>query len=99
MKNTGKSLDESVKHIAELYRLKLSLSKPDISLQEPQKQLINFIKNRQEFNQKVLERLDQQEQRQSERDKNLMLVLRESLEIKKQIAATKQKWWKFWKKK
>lgn len=96
MREMGKSLDESVQHVASLYRLNLSIAKPDTALQEPKEQLINFIQNQQEFNQKILERLEVQEQRQAERDQNLMHVLRESLETKQQIVASKKKWWKLW---
>lgn len=96
MRDMGKSLDESIQHVASLYRLNLSISKPDTALQEPKEQFMNFIQNQQEFNQKILERLEAQEQRQAERDQNLMLTLRESQEAKKQIAASKKKWWKFW---
>ena len=45
-----------------------------------------------EFNQKLLKRID-------ERDQNLIAVLREIQESKKEIAAANQKqkkWWKFW---
>lgn len=99
MRSMGKSLDESMQHIASLYHAKMSIRQPDISLQEKENQLIEFMKNQQEFNQKILERLETQEQRQSERDQNLMKTLNELQESKKQIAATKQKkWWKFWKK-
>lgn len=96
MRDMGKSLDESIHHVASLYRLNLSIAKPDTALQEPKEQLMNFIQNQQEFNQQILERLEAQEQRQAERDQSLMHVLRESLEAKQQIAASKKKWWKFW---
>lgn len=82
-------------HVVSLYSLNLSIAIPDTALQEPKEQLMNFIQNQQEFNQKNLKRLDVQEQRQAERDRNLMLVLRESQEAKQQIAASKKKWWKF----
>lgn len=98
MKSMGKSLHESIQHIASLYHAKMSIRKPDIPLQEKEKQLMDFIKNQQEFNRKILERLEAQEKRQEERDINLMNALRESQEVKKQIAAVTQKrWWQFWK--
>ena len=60
-----------------------------------------FIKSQEEFNKKILERLEIQEKKQAERDKNLMTALRESKEVKKQIATAAEKkrwkWWKFWK--
>lgn len=90
MKLMGKSLDESVKHVASLYRANLSISQPDTSLQE-ENPMLQFIKSQEEFNKKLLERMDQ-------RDKNLMAAIRELQETKKQIAAaTQKKWWQFWK--
>jgi DNA-binding transcriptional MerR regulator len=97
MKAMGKSLDESIKHIATLYRGNLSISQPAIPLHE-NNPLVEFIKSQNEFNQKILERLEANEIRQIERDKNLLIALRETQEVKKQIAATQQKkWWMFWK--
>lgn len=97
MKATGKSLEESVKHVATLYRSSLSISQPDISLQS-ENVLLEFIRAQHDFNQQILERLEAQEKRQAERDENLMKALRESQEVKKQLAATNQKkWWQFWK--
>lgn len=56
------------------------------------------METQQEFNKKILERLDEQERRQNERDQNLMNVINQSLEMQKQLAAAKQKkWWEFWK--
>lgn len=56
------------------------------------------------FNRELLERLDKQEEyiksSIEERDRKLMLALRETLETKQQLAFTEQeekKWWKFWK--
>lgn len=100
-KSMGKSLDESVKYVASLYRSSLSIAQPDTSLQA-ENVLFEFIKSQHEFNQKILERLEAQEKRQIERDENLVRALRESQEAKKQIAAaatkaTKKKWWHFWK--
>lgn len=51
------------------------------------------LDRQEEFNKKVLERME-------ERDKNLMIVLNELREQKKQLASTEQKskkWWHFWK--
>lgn len=102
MKLMGKSLEESVKHVASLYRANLSIAQPDTSLQEEEKNpFLQFIKSQEEFNKKILEQLEIQEKKQAERDKNLMAALRESKEVKKQIAAAAEKkrwkWWKFWK--
>ena len=99
MKKMGKALDESIRHIASLYRIKMSIRKPDITLQEKENQLVEFMKNQEEFNRKVLDKLGAQEQRQNERDQNLMRTLNKLQESKKQIAAKNQKrWWQFWKK-
>ena len=99
MRKMGKSLDESIEHIASLYRVNMSIRKPDITLQEKENQLVEFMKNQQEFNRKILDRLEAQEQRQNDRDQNLMRTLNELQESKKQIAAKSQKrWWQFWKK-
>lgn len=97
LKSMGKSLEESVKHVATLYRSSLSIVQPAISLQE-ENILLEFIKAQHDFNQQILERLEAQENRQAERDQNLMKALRESQEVKRQLAATQQKrWWQFWK--
>ncbi|WP_445668922.1 DUF3967 domain-containing protein [Niallia sp. FSL W8-0177] len=94
LKSMGKTLDESVQHVAQLYRSSLSISQPDTALQteiEEENPFLLFIKSQEEFNKKLLERMDQ-------RDKNLMAAIRELQETKKQIAAAeKKKWWMFWK--
>lgn len=98
MKNMGKSLDDSVQHIATLYRSNLSISPSAIPLQG-KNPLIEFIEAQHEFNQKILERIEASEKRQIERDQNLMKAIRETQEVKKQLAASQQekRWWKFWK--
>ncbi|MER1987402.1 MAG: DUF3967 domain-containing protein, partial [Solibacillus sp.] len=62
-----------------------------------------FKNNQMQFNQKLLEQLEKQqnyiENSIDERDKKLMLAIRESLESRRQIAAEEEKkksWWKFW---
>lgn len=98
MKAMGKSLEESVHHVATLYHSNLSISPSDTSLQEPQEKLFQMLKEQQEFNKKILEQLETQERRQIERDQDLMKVLKEQEEAKKEIAAAEQtKWWQFWK--
>ncbi|WP_380888019.1 DUF3967 domain-containing protein [Streptomyces collinus] len=95
-KINGHSLDETVKHIASLYRSKLTISDTATSLQD--NPLIEFMKRQEEFNHSMMERMEAFERRQSERHDLLTKALRESLETQKMIAATKQKkWWKFWK--
>ncbi len=97
LRQNGMSLDESIDHIASLYHHKLSVLPSDITLQDDI--LKEFIKTQVEFNQKVIERLDRQEQRQAERDEKLMIALNQSIETQKQLASTQQKkWWKFWRK-
>lgn len=45
----------------------------------------------------MLDRLEAIKQRQIQRDQNLLQAIRETQEVKKQLAATKQKrWWQFW---
>lgn len=98
MKAKGKSLDQAIQHIASLYHSNLNILQPDMSLQEPEKRLLNFIQQQEELNRKILDQLEAQEKRQIERDQNLMRVLNELQETKKQIATTSQKrWWQFWK--
>jgi DNA-binding transcriptional MerR regulator len=90
LKSMGKSLDESVQHVANLYTSSLNIAKPAISLQKEENPLLQFMRSQEEFNKKLLERMEQ-------RDKNLMSAIRELQETKKQIATAQQKkWWKFW---
>lgn len=93
MKNMGKSLDESVKHVASLYQSNLNISNTDTSLHE-ENPILEFMKRQEDFNKKLIERMDQ-------RDKNLMAAIRELQETKKELATTaqehKKKWWQFWK--
>lgn len=89
MKLMGKSLEESAERIATLYRMNLSIAQPAIPLQEDM--LMEFMKAQHEFNQKLMEQLNKIEQRQNERDQNLMQALRESQETKRELATTKQK--------
>lgn len=99
MKSMGKTLEESIEHIAILYHANLAIVQPAIPLRE-ENMLMEFMKVQHEFNQKLLEQLNKIEERQNERDRNLMQALRETQETKKQLAAANQKkWWNFWKKK
>ncbi|WP_281217541.1 DUF3967 domain-containing protein [Lysinibacillus capsici] len=99
MKSMGKSLEESANHIATLYHANLSIAPSAIPLQE-QDILIEFMKAQHEFNQKLVTQLEKIEQRQIERDNNLIQALRETQEARREIAATQQKrWWDFWKQK
>ncbi|UYB49936.1 DUF3967 domain-containing protein (plasmid) [Lysinibacillus capsici] len=62
-----------------------------------------FKKSQMQFNQKLLERLEKQqsyiENSIDERDKKLMLAIKESMETRRQLVAEEEKkksWWKFW---
>ncbi|MFD0185787.1 DUF3967 domain-containing protein, partial [Streptomyces sp. NPDC127133] len=69
------------------------------------------MREQKEFNEKLLEVLQAQneqikkhqeyiEQKLEVRDQKLLESLKESMEVRKQIAASKEqtkKWWKFWK--
>lgn len=96
MRAAGKSLNESVEYVATLYRSNLSLLESAISLQE-QNPLVEFIQMQQAFNQKILERLEASENRQIERDHNLLKALRETQEVKKLVLSKQKRWWEFWK--
>lgn len=81
-----------------------------INIGETLMQLRNDMKEQKEFNEKLLEVLHAQneqikkqkeyiEQKIESRDQKLLESLKESMEVRKQIAATKankKKWWKFW---
>ena len=96
MKTMGKSLDEAADHIAALYHSNLSIAQPAIALQKGH-ELTTFMQAQHEFNQKLVEQLERMEQRQIERDQQLMQAIRATQEVKKQLVATqKNKWWKFW---
>lgn len=98
MKTMGKSLEEAADYIATLYRANLAIAPSAIPLQEEQ-MWTDFMKAQYEFNQKLIEQLERIEQRQIDRDQQLMKAIRETQEAKKELAATLQnkKWWKFWK--
>ncbi|HJB22728.1 MAG TPA: DUF3967 domain-containing protein [Candidatus Jeotgalibaca pullicola] len=96
MRAAGKSLNESVEYVATLYRSNLSLLESAISLQEPNP-LVEFVQIQQAFNQKILDRLEASENRQIERDQNLLKALRETQEVKKLVLSKQKRWWEFWK--
>lgn len=97
LRHGGLSVEDSIESIARLYHQNLSKLPTDTSIQQGES-LKDFMETQQEFNQKILKRLDQQERRQNERDQNLMNVINQSLETQKQFVAAKQKkWWEFWK--
>lgn len=94
LKKEDKTLSESVDYIASLYRSNLNIANTDMSLQE-ENPLFQFIKKQEEFNKKLLQKLE-------ERDEQLMVAIQELQETRKQIAITeeknkhKKKWWEFW---
>lgn len=96
MRAAGRTLNESVDHVATLYRSNLSLSQSAISLQE-QNSFAEFVQMQQAFNQKILERLEASENRQIERDQNLLKALRETQEVKRLVLSKQKRWWEFWK--
>jgi len=91
LKTSGHSLEEATDRVASLYRDNLDISQPNIALYQEDNPLFLYMKKQEEFNKKLLERMDQ-------RDQNLMAAIRELQETKKQIAlASQKKWWHFWK--
>ncbi|NUJ19681.1 DUF3967 domain-containing protein [Bacillus glycinifermentans] len=95
----GQSLNKAAEHIAHLYRSKLTISQPATSLQNDERDaLLQFVKQQEEFNKMMLERIELFEKRQQERDEMLLKSLRESQETQKMLAAAREKkWWQFWK--
>jgi tellurite resistance protein len=95
----GQSLQKAAEHIAHLYRSKLTVSQPDTPIQNDERRaLFQFVKQQEEFNKMMLERIELFEKRQKERDEMLMKSLRESQETQKMLAAAREKkWWQFWK--
>lgn len=68
------------------------------SFEQELKNINKRLDQQEAINKEILNRMEEQEQRQKERDKNLMISLNQSLETQKQIAAAKEKkWWQFWK--
>lgn len=93
MKTMGKSLEEAADYIATLYRANLTIAPSAIPLQEEQ-MWTDFMKAQYEFNQKLVEQLERIEQRQIERDQQLIKAIRETQAAKKELAATNnQNWW------
>jgi len=92
-----------------------SISNPDLSkildeFMEYKKEQMQFNKEQMEFNKKLIEQLEQQDHyiknKLEERDKKLMIALKESMESRREIAAAieevkeerkkRKLWWKFW---
>lgn len=71
------------------------------SMQESMRLLHEKAENQEKFNQELVRQLEKQQHyintRLEERDKALMLSLKETLEAKQQMAIAKsKKWWRFW---
>ena len=92
-----------------------SISDTDLSkildeFKEYKKEQMQFNKEQMEFNKKLIEQLEKQDHyiknKLEERDKKLMLALKESMESRKEMAAAieevkeernkRKLWWKFW---
>lgn len=63
-----------------------------------EKEFESFRKQQEEFNKELLKKLDDQQERQKNRDELLMQTMREVQKNKLLVATTQEKkWWKFWK--
>ena len=76
-------------------------SMPSISYEKLLKEFEEFKNQQMEFNKKLLEQLEKQEDyiknSINERDLKLIAAIKESIETRKQIAEEKRKsWWQFW---
>ena len=76
-------------------------SMPSMSNEDILKEFKEFKNQQMEFNKRLLEQLEKQEDyiknSINERDLKLMAAIKESLETRKQIAEEKRKsWWQFW---
>jgi len=79
-------------------------SMPSLSYEKLLKEFEEFKNQQMDFNKKLLEQLEKQEDHIknsiNERDIKLMAAIKESLETRKQIAEEKRKsWWRFWRRK
>ena len=116
LKNSGAlTLNEAVRTILELDPENIddisaveSVSKPDYHKLLEEFKI--FKQDQMEFNQKLFEQLQQQQEyiknSIEDRDQKLMFALKESMEARRQLAAAeavaieenkKKSWWKFWK--
>lgn len=85
LKSQGHSLEKAVERVAELYKSNLVVAQPDTTLQSSD--LKEFIKQQTEFNETLMKRME-------DRDKKLMMILRQLQETKAELAVTKKKhWW------
>ena len=107
LKNSGSlTLTDAVRTILNLDIADITdiESMPSLSYEKILKEFEEFKNQQMEFNKKLLEQLEKQEDHIknsiNERDIKLMAAIKESLETRKQIAEEKRKsWWRFWRRK
>jgi DNA-binding transcriptional MerR regulator len=105
LKNSGSlTLNESVKSILDSDIDDVSIVKvtSDISYKKLLEEFSSFKQEQEYFNAELLKQLQSQQDyiknSIEERDKKLMLALKESQEVRREIAsANEKKWWEFWK--
>lgn len=104
LKNSGSlTLTEAVQTILNLDIADITdiESMPSLSYEKILKEFEEFKNQQMEFNKKLLEQLEKQEDyiknSINERDLKLIAAIKESIETRKQIAEEKRKsWWQFW---
>ena len=104
LKNSGSlTLTEAVRTILNLDIADITdiESMPSLSYEKILKEFEEFKNQQMEFNKKLLEQLEKQEDyiknSINERDLKLIAAIKESIETRKQIAEEKRKsWWQFW---
>ena len=104
LKNSGSlTLTEAVRTILNLDIADITdiESMPSLSHEKILKEFEEFKNQQMEFNKKLLEQLEKQEDyiknSINERDLKLIAAIKESIETRKQIAEEKRKsWWQFW---
>ena len=104
LKNSGSlTLTDAVRTILNLDIADITdiESMPSLSYEKILKEFEEFKNQQMEFNKKLLEQLEKQEDyiknSINERDLKLIAAIKESIETRKQIAEEKRKsWWQFW---
>ena len=104
LKNSGSlTLTDAVRTILNLDIADITdiESMPSLSYEKIVKEFEEFKNQQMEFNKKLLEQLEKQEDyiknSINERDLKLIAAIKESIETRKQIAEEKRKsWWQFW---
>lgn len=102
LRSTDMNVEEVADNIVRYHVANINILPSDTAIQDDP--LTDFMKRQEAFNERLMQRLDQQERYIEEslkkRDKQLMEALKETMEAKKMIAAAvheKKKWWQFWK--